>query len=58
MAGQPINVEHRTSAEFDGSPAIAMKVDLSFGRLPFWELGTRADRLDAHLREAFPGDRQ
>jgi three-Cys-motif partner protein len=57
MAGQPKNVERYTGAEFDGSPVVAMKAHPRFTRLRFGELSAaRAQALETHLREAFPGD--
>ncbi|RAU98827.1 hypothetical protein DQP58_04825 [Mycobacterium colombiense] len=57
MAGQPKNVERHTGVEFDGSPVVAMKALPPFTRLRFGELSaSRAQALETHLREAFPGD--
>jgi three-Cys-motif partner protein len=56
MAGQPENVDRDTGERFDGSPLIAMKADPPFTRLRFCELGPRATKLEAALREQFPAD--
>ena len=57
MAGQPKNVERYTGDEFDGSPVVAMKALPPFTRLRCGELSaSRAQGLETHLRETFPGD--
>ena len=57
MAGQPKNIERYTLEEFDGSPVLAMKALPRFTRLRFGELSaSRAQALETHLSEAFPGD--
>lgn len=56
MAGVPDNIERYTDIEFDGSPVVALKSNPGFTVLRFGELPPKAAKLDAALKQRFPGD--